>query len=484
MKHFSKLSRYRICFQTKNKVWIYKNSRLRNFYKLRGKIILKTGFRAKRFLITRNMKWTVARRQMVPYFRTKNRFSFFYKNLFFTKQQLKAFYGGLKEYQLRNLFKKTWHSEQNFRRNVFLSALEQRLSVVLYRMRVLPTIFACNQLIKHHGVFVNNHTVTLINYRVKLGDIVSVPQAQWFMFYKFLYERLNNRFFANGLLLWRKEFILKKLQYFRIRKKIVYISNLRLLKKFNIEKNRFIIFQKLLFKFYKISLKNPVKNLQDIQFIKILNIMLYHKIYPIILKINGSLFQLRRWNFKEYFPTVNFILYNIFNLQYLLREFKFLMYSHITEKFWKIFDLIQKDENLDLSTFPVNDCKTKTDVSEKIVDLMHSKYFWLIRSQELYKLKFKHFLGYSYKRSLILKMQFRYKKYFKFLLRKLKYRKNKKKLFKNWCRTPHWYIPKYLEVDYNTLRAAFIYYPDFNEVHYGFLCSFKKIISFYKERAL
>jgi hypothetical protein len=44
---------------------------------------------------------------MVPYLKKKSRFRFFYKNLFFTKQQLKNFYGGLKEFQLRNIFKKT-----------------------------------------------------------------------------------------------------------------------------------------------------------------------------------------------------------------------------------------------------------------------------------------------------------------------------------------------------------------------------------------
>jgi hypothetical protein len=35
-----------------------------------------------------------------------------------------------------------------------------------------------------------------------------------------------------------------------------------------------------------------------------------------------------------------------------------------------------------------------------------------------------------------------------------------------------------------TLRASFLYYPESSEVCYGFLCSFSKIISFYKERAL
>jgi hypothetical protein len=44
---------------------------------------------------------------MVPYIRNSERLRYNYKNLFFNKQQLKNFYGGLNEYKLRNIFKKT-----------------------------------------------------------------------------------------------------------------------------------------------------------------------------------------------------------------------------------------------------------------------------------------------------------------------------------------------------------------------------------------
>ena len=57
-------------------------------------------------------------------------------------------------------------------------------------------------------------------------------------------------------------------------------------------------------------------------------------------------------------------------------------------------------------------------------------------------------------------------------------------MFKQWCAKPHWYTPKYLEIDYQTLRSIFVYYPEAHEVVYGFPCSFNKIIAFYKERSL
>jgi hypothetical protein len=49
-------SRFKICFQTLNKVWIYKNSRLRNFYNIRNKQVLFQGLTAKKLIITKGMK--------------------------------------------------------------------------------------------------------------------------------------------------------------------------------------------------------------------------------------------------------------------------------------------------------------------------------------------------------------------------------------------------------------------------------------------
>lgn len=480
MKHYFKNPRYRICFQTRNKVWIYKNSRLRNFYKIRHKIVLKTGKFAKQFLITKNMKWTVARRQMVPYFRTRNRFIFFYKNMFFTKQQLKNFYGGLKEYQIRNIFKNTWNKEQLFRKNIFIGALEQRLGMVLFRMKVLPTIYTCNQLIKHHGIFVNNKKISLANFRVELGDIVSIPQTQWFMFYKHIFERLYHRVFGGGLFFWRKEYILKRLQNYRSKKKHIYMVNLRLFKKFQIQKKRCSLLKKYFFNWYK-KLKNSLglkEAFLKLNSLKILNFFLQIRIFPILKKIKKNLHFLKKWARKDYYSKVRIILFSIQHLKKIISNF--LLIIHRVFISWILHDIAQ----LFVYKTEVKN-KTFSEVIKVFLDGIALRKFFLDKKDAYSKIKIRKFVERRLRKTFLFKSEFfRYKRYFSYLLRKLKFRKKKKKTFKNFYRKDHWYTPQYLEIDYMTLRASFLYYPESSEVCYGFLCSFSKIISFYKERAL
>jgi len=287
MQHNLKKSRYKICFQTRSKVWIYKDSRLRNFYKFRSKIILKKGFIAKLFLITKNMKWTVARRQMVPYLRKQKRFKYFYKNVFFTKQKLKNFYGGLKEFQIRNIFKKNWNLKKNFKTNIFISAFEQRLSTVLFRMRLIPTIYICNQIVKHQGVFVNSNNITSLHFCIKIGDVITVSKIMWKIFYLYIVERLFYRYWGHGVTQWRRRFFFKKLQFHFYRKKGYIITNFKLKTKviqfwnyfldleeiFNESYNSFkLVFNKqtfklfrFFFKYIKIFMKIKFKNMYTVK---------------------------------------------------------------------------------------------------------------------------------------------------------------------------------------------------------------------------
>lgn len=485
-------SRYKICFQTQNKVWIYKNSRLRNFYKIRSKVVLLQGKTAKKFLITKNMKWTVVRRKMVPYVRTKNRFRFNYKNLFYTKQQLKNFYGGLREYKLRNIFKKTWNVELFYRRNIFIGALEQRLNMVLFRMRLLPTIFASTQYIMHKGIYVNNELITLPSYRVRIGAIVSIPQDQWFIFYKFLYERICNRFFGECLLIWRKDFTLKKIQYYRLKTKKFYIKNFKFFTKYSLWKKKSKNLKKFLKKLqkqYLLKLNNLKiqKNNFNLEiylkkksfYKKYFNIILYLRFYlnkivfKNLKKLKKNLKKLRRWGSKYYLKNIRFFFYRFFFLKYFIIKIKrfliFLIQKSIYQN--KIFLIKTNKQKLNISV-KLNILKLKESYKNSLEDFKKKvslQRYWYI----------------NYKKFLYLKPKtVRYKKRLYYLIKQLKYKKRKKKMFKKWCAKPHWYTPKYLEVDYQTLRSVFIYYPEAHEVFYGFPCSFNKIIAFYKERSL
>ena len=476
MKHSLKTPRYRICFQTKNKVWIYKNSRVRNFYSLRSKFLLKAGKNYKRFLVMKNMKWTVRRRQMVPYFRKRNRFIFFYKNLFFTKQQLKNFYGGLKEFELRNLFKTTWNKEQIFRTNAFIGSLEQRLGMVLFRMRLLPTIFACNQLIAHHGIFVNNKKITRTNFRVKIGDFITIPKDQWFMFYFFLFQRLMHRFFGAALLEWRRWFLSKKIQYYQFKKKFFFRMNFFFFKKFNNLKKKFL-FLKLFCKYLLKKIELNYKNISEKYFyrknsIKLIQLFLKKKLLKKIKKIGKHLFFLRKWFHKNYHKEIKKIYFKFWDLRQTFHELELLF----TKIFHSWNDVLNNKSSLD---------HEEQLFLEKIFISEEFQEEYLEAYEEILEGELAFFLTHKYKKFKRFKNEhFRYKKYFLYLLRKFKYRKAKKNSLQMWCRKIHWYTPSYLEIDYKTLRASFVYYPTSSEVYFGFFCSFKQIISFYKERAL
>lgn len=484
--------RYKICFQTQNKVWIYKNSRLRNFYKIRGKVVLLQGKTARKFLITKNMKWTVIRRKMVPYVRTKNRFRFNYKNLFYTKQQLKNFYGGLREYKLRNIFKKTWNVELFYRRNIFIGALEQRLNMVLFRMRLLPTIFASTQYILHKGIFINNKLISLPSYRVGLGAIVSIPQEQWFVFYKFLYQRLCNRFFGECLLIWRKDFTLKKIQYYRLRKKKFLIKNLKFFKQYTLLKNKSKKLKKILKKLQKQYL-NKLDNLKiqknnlnlkifwqrKFFYKKIYNVILYLRFYlnkisfKTLKKIKKNLKKLRRWGSKFYLKNIRFFFYRFYFFKFWIKKFKHFLIFFIQKNIYQnnLF-LLKKKPN-------------KINIQTKLNLLQLQESYTNLLSNFKKEISLQRYWYINYKKTLYIRPKIiRYKKRLYYLIKRLKYRKRKKKMFKKWCAKPHWYIPKYLEIDYQTLRCVFVYYPEAHEVFYGFPCSFNKIIAFYKERSL
>lgn len=475
--------RYKICFQTKNKIWINKNSRLRNFYNIRNKVILERSKKYRRFLVLKNMKWTVARRFMFPHLKKRTNFLYNYKNSFYSKQQLKKFYGKLREYQLRKMFKDTWNKEQFYRRNIFIMALEQRLDIIVYRMRLLPTIFACNQLVSHQGVYVNDNLITIPNYKVKLGDIVSIKQDQWSIFYNNIYYKLKKRFFANNLLKWRKRSILEKIQKIPTRQKNLIKKNLYVFREILNTKQKCIIFKQFILNRYKYysNKKNP-SSLDKEKLIFYKNIyVLYNKKIDFKLKqYQFELKKLRKWTNKKYINNFNKILYTNFFILNLLNKFKLIIYLQTT--YWRYSKKINRINKTNYSNFLK---KKKIDkLNLKLKKKINNFNFNYINSKNNLKHQIKYRIKKNFYKFNDVSDKFFLNRKSLYLINKLKYQKIKFNSFKQWVPKHHWYTPNYLEVDYKTLRSTFVRYPNLDEVIYGFECSFDKIISFYKERGL
>ncbi len=97
-----------------------------------------------------------------------------YRDSFYIKQQLRFFHGKVKENTFRYFFQ--YHQNNvGLRTSSFFSSLESRLDRFLFRMRLLPTIFACHQFIYHHGLSVNGSIERSPRATVRVGDMVAIP---------------------------------------------------------------------------------------------------------------------------------------------------------------------------------------------------------------------------------------------------------------------------------------------------------------------
>lgn len=91
------------------------------------------------------------------------------------KQILKSHYGRVTERQFKTDFMKADRKKGNTALN-FISMLERRLDVVVYRLNFAPTIFAARQLVSHKHIKVNDKVVNIGSYKVKDGDIISIVE--------------------------------------------------------------------------------------------------------------------------------------------------------------------------------------------------------------------------------------------------------------------------------------------------------------------
>ena len=90
------------------------------------------------------------------------------------KQKAKYTYGIL-EKQFSNLFKKASRSKM-ITGEALLQFCELRLDNLVYRLGLANTRNGARQLVSHKHITVNNKTVNIPSYLIKMGDIISVRQ--------------------------------------------------------------------------------------------------------------------------------------------------------------------------------------------------------------------------------------------------------------------------------------------------------------------
>lgn len=105
------------------------------------------------------------------------------------KQKLKAVYGMIAERQLMRYYREASRHRGNTA-NFLLQMLECRLDVVVYRLKLAPSIFAAQQLVAHGHIQVNGKKVDLRSFSVKPGMKVSVKEKSQKM--KMVQEALEN----------------------------------------------------------------------------------------------------------------------------------------------------------------------------------------------------------------------------------------------------------------------------------------------------
>jgi small subunit ribosomal protein S4 len=92
------------------------------------------------------------------------------------KQKLKGYYANLNEGQFRRMYEEAIRRRGDSGENL-IELLERRLDAVVYRMKLVPTIFAARQLVNHGHIRVNGRRVNISSFQVSDGDVIEVKEA-------------------------------------------------------------------------------------------------------------------------------------------------------------------------------------------------------------------------------------------------------------------------------------------------------------------
>jgi small subunit ribosomal protein S4 len=89
------------------------------------------------------------------------------------KQKLRGYYANISERQFRKIYQDATRVRGDTGA-ILIGLLERRLDALVYRAKLVPTVFSARQVVSHGHVLVNGKRVTIPSYRVKVGDLVEL----------------------------------------------------------------------------------------------------------------------------------------------------------------------------------------------------------------------------------------------------------------------------------------------------------------------
>jgi small subunit ribosomal protein S4 len=92
------------------------------------------------------------------------------------KQKLKGYYANISERQFRGIYEEAIRMKGDSGAHL-IALLERRLDAVVYRAKLVPTIFAARQFVNHGHIKVNGRRVNIPSFRCKVGDLIEVKDA-------------------------------------------------------------------------------------------------------------------------------------------------------------------------------------------------------------------------------------------------------------------------------------------------------------------
>jgi small subunit ribosomal protein S4 len=92
------------------------------------------------------------------------------------KQKLKGYYANISERQFRGIYEEAIRMKGDSGAHL-IALLERRLDAVVYRAKIVPTIFAARQFVNHGHIKVNGRRVNIPSFRCKVGDLIEVKDA-------------------------------------------------------------------------------------------------------------------------------------------------------------------------------------------------------------------------------------------------------------------------------------------------------------------